>query len=444
MYLSLMVLGIAFLSQAQSFKTFTNVADGALYKPTHFGVDVHGNLSQPVHMHNGLLRFHTNNLELVTSPQSAVEKCAGVRVVYESSTTQIPRSNVRPPQCIGGCDSFCKTHKHWEYCKMSIEDVTRRNPISTKNVITEWTSAYIDYGSCHPDIAGYVFDRRCVAMFQFYKKCNTNVFKAQHIHDYAALATTLQVYSTANGHYPHEQFPALLRLMLTLPEEVKILTPYNNTPNGGIGVKYVDELINMGLLNKTRIVSWEGHNHLYYGNKVYHHRPFPFEEPLPTRGAVTRGQADLQLVRQTLVPNPKPRAERNDIVLLWRDPHGSRGLSNGDELVSHLAQYGNVVKFVPTNRLRVDIEVFQKAKLVIGVHGAGFANLMFCSPETIIVEIGYETGMPFPQIYYLMADALQLDYWVMVGKGGYNTRIVAPLDQIDKILENKLTKISFD
>jgi len=110
-------------------------------------------------------------------------------------------------------------------------------------------------------------------------------------------------------------------------------------------------------------------------------------------------------------------------------------MSNGDELVGVLAGFGNVVKFVPSKHsLRKDINVFQNAKLVVGVHGAGFANMMFCSPNTLIFEIGYTTGMKFPAIYYSMAEALQLKYWVTVGKGDYSGTIEAPLVEISTVL----------
>ena len=86
-----------------------------------------------------------------------------------------------------------------------------------------------------------------------------------------------------------------------------------------------------------------------------------------------------------------------------------------------------VWEFAPSDStsLRSDIEAFRSASLVVGVHGAGLANMVWCRPgKTVVVEICYNDARqaPCPQIYYHMAASLGLEYYVSVGHGNYASK----------------------
>ena len=40
--------------------------------------------------------------------------------------------------------------------------------------------------------------------------------------------------------------------------------------------------------------------------------------------------------------------------------------------------------------LKEQIHIFSKASMVIGIHGGGFTNILFCQPGTVIFEVGIE------------------------------------------------------
>lgn len=80
--------------------------------------------------------------------------------------------------------------------------------------------------------------------------------------------------------------------------------------------------------------------------------------------------------------------------------------------------------------------MFASATIVIGPHGAGLANLVFCRPGTVVVEIGWDSAkvMAMDPMYYRLADALGLEYRLLVGKGSYSGPIsVAPEAVLAKI-----------
>eukprot|EP00035_Acanthoeca_spectabilis_P017189 m.359052 g.359052 ORF g.359052 m.359052 type:complete len:443 (-) comp16625_c0_seq2:885-2213(-) len=382
----------------------------------------------------------------VTSPVEAAAVCPGVRVVYnKSTTTEHPRRRLAPPRS-ADMARLCKTTlKHWDYCVRGMEAVTRRNPITTRNIITEWTDTYIDDGSCHEAIVGYPFTDRCVGMFQWSWYCPTRLPDFLHkktVHRHDRLGSTLQVYPTASGHYPAEQFPVLIRMLQELPSDVKILTGLNGCP---LCEKYVAELLRLGVLSsRNRLVSWEGRGHVYHAETVYHHRPFPWENGKRSdRGAVLRGSADLDLVRATILGGSPgrvtPRA-LNKIVLIARAPGTSRAASNHATLLRVLqSRFGKVVVFdSPAPTLQEDVAVFRDAGVVVGVHGAGLMNLMWCAPGAAVVEVCYTSGMPCPAIYATMAASLQLDYHVSVGTGDYSGEVLVNIADVVTRIESAL------
>ena len=62
-------------------------------------------------------------------------------------------------------------------------------------------------------------------------------------------------------------------------------------------------------------------------------------------------------------------------------------LQNNEEISSHLIGKGFTKYKVGQLSFENQIYLFKNAKIIIGVHGAAFANLAFCSPNTKIIEI---------------------------------------------------------
>ncbi len=60
---------------------------------------------------------------------------------------------------------------------------------------------------------------------------------------------------------------------------------------------------------------------------------------------------------------------------------------NDDEIQSHLKKRGFTVYKVGELNFFEQIYLFQNAKVIIGAHGAAFANLIFCKPKTKILDI---------------------------------------------------------
>ena len=165
-------------------------------------------------------------------------------------------------------------------------------------------------------------------------------------------------------------------------------------------------------------------------------------------------------------------------VVMERRAGGARAYSQHAQLVAELRAHCNhtathclhVVEFRAEGSLREHVALFSSAAAVLGPHGAGFANLVFCSPGTVcrarhacvpgcqyasrmpvcmwvhcsvlfrthrctctqrVVEIGWYSqavdadGMEMDDMYFRLSVALGLEYRLVLGTGSYTGPISA-------------------
>jgi hypothetical protein len=79
------------------------------------------------------------------------------------------------------------------------------------------------------------------------------------------------------------------------------------------------------------------------------------------------------------------------------------------DMRSSLRELG-VAFFDPTRvSVKKQIETFSSAQIVIGIHGAGLANILWCQQGTKVVEISHPEFAPW--CYAILANHLNMDYY---------------------------------
>jgi capsular polysaccharide biosynthesis protein len=119
----------------------------------------------------------------------------------------------------------------------------------------------------------------------------------------------------------------------------------------------------------------------------------------------------LNELRQRLVGNA-------DITLrsrlyISREKCHYRKLKNESEIWPELERQGFEKVFLEDLSLQEQIRKLHSAEIVLGVHGAGFANILFCRPGTLVIEI-QDPEDPNPH-FYALASLLGLKYNVLIG-----------------------------
>lgn len=69
---------------------------------------------------------------------------------------------------------------------------------------------------------------------------------------------------------------------------------------------------------------------------------------------------------------------------------GERSISNDKEFEKYLGENGFQIIILEKINIDQQIKLFQKAKVIIGVHGAGLTNIMFCDKECHIIELKHK------------------------------------------------------
>lgn len=152
---------------------------------------------------------------------------------------------------------------------------------------------------------------------------------------------------------------------------------------------------------------------------------------------VDRALADelgAMLVAHHGLPDASTGARR-----LWfsRGDVRMRALMDAREMDSCLAQSGFSRFVAHHENQRAQVEAFRSADVIVAVHGAGLANLLFCRPGTLVVEI-------FPSdfvksTYLWLARRLGLRYRAHVGgPGDYHQRFRADVSAVQRLLAQEL------
>jgi hypothetical protein len=117
-------------------------------------------------------------------------------------------------------------------------------------------------------------------------------------------------------------------------------------------------------------------------------------------------QADVQSVRRHItsrLPPPTGPPKR-----LYISRSGRRRVLNEDALVQMLDRYGFEVVPDQPRPVAEQVALYQNASVVLGPHGASFANVLFCQPGTHLIEL-FAPGY-VPEFFRYLAHLLQLPY----------------------------------
>jgi capsular polysaccharide biosynthesis protein len=159
---------------------------------------------------------------------------------------------------------------------------------------------------------------------------------------------------------------------------------------------------------------------------------------------------------QSIYLNYKEKEQHNfgdkpvyEKILISRSRSKTRKILNESDLVNSLSQLGFKVLCLEDFSLWEQVHIFNNAKIVIGTHGAGLANILFMRPGTAVYELfprSTYNGSLRPN-YYRIASILGLHYYYQfcesVSKEGetnpYNDNLNVDMDEfftnVDSIIK---------
>ena len=135
---------------------------------------------------------------------------------------------------------------------------------------------------------------------------------------------------------------------------------------------------------------------------------------------ITPGHAfpdwSIRFLRDRLVPRPgvNRRRSRQRLYVERRDA-AHRRLMKEEDVVSLLLDYG----FRPIQAEKMNfleqVAAFGESEMIVGPHGGGLANMLFCPPRAKVIELSPYLNF---DLYYRLATKLELDYYCVMGEKG--------------------------
>jgi len=120
----------------------------------------------------------------------------------------------------------------------------------------------------------------------------------------------------------------------------------------------------------------------------------------------------LDWLRQRLFAavDPQPPGESlGKRVYITRRLADKRRIVNENELEQILSEHGFIIAELETLSFAEQVRLFAGAEVIVGLHGAGFTNMVFAPPGCRVLEIvhpGYVNVM-----FYMLAEVLHQRYW---------------------------------
>lgn len=121
---------------------------------------------------------------------------------------------------------------------------------------------------------------------------------------------------------------------------------------------------------------------------------------------------DLNLIRETLskVKNSGPTYER-----VYISRKGRRRVLNEPEVVKVLKEFNFTILYDEPRSVAEQVTIYRNAKVIIGPHGASFANILNCNPGTVLIELFPDDY--HPDYFRFMAHIFNLNYFAIFEDG---------------------------
>jgi len=193
--------------------------------------------------------------------------------------------------------------------------------------------------------------------------------------------------------------PRLIRLLALVPQTAVILSPYFNSKIKYVN-QYIDILIQRGLLNdRKRLIKYNSEKS-YHAYVVY---------------STSSPRSDLILLHHILMGNQS--SIRRELILIIRN---NLKIESYNEIVQTINQlelpsdleYLHIHEYNEKSySIKQISQLFRQALIVIGMPSHTLSHIVWCLPDTHIIEIGQKN---MTTDYYDISLQLKLNYWLAV------------------------------
>lgn len=137
---------------------------------------------------------------------------------------------------------------------------------------------------------------------------------------------------------------------------------------------------------------------------------------------------------ESKMPVKSTRSYSQTRLYISRSQAKVRRVLNEDKVLKIAVKFGFESIVLENLSVASQVQLFASAKVIIAPHGAGLSNLVYCEPQTKIIEIFSPNYVNI--MYWCISNILNLDYYYLMGEGERPPDYVDPIAIADDIMVN--------
>jgi capsular polysaccharide biosynthesis protein len=121
----------------------------------------------------------------------------------------------------------------------------------------------------------------------------------------------------------------------------------------------------------------------------------------------------ISFLQENLGRSASSSAGRGPLIYIKRGPFAQRRILNEEALIERLAARGYKSVSLEEHSMAEQIAIFRDARIIIGAHGAGLANMVFTQKGTALLEL-FSADYLRPDCYFTLSKKIghSYDFWV--------------------------------
>jgi capsular polysaccharide biosynthesis protein len=260
-----------------------------------------------------------------------------------------------------------------------------------------------------------------------FSSSNHPVLQEEHFLHPKIINATIAVLATHSGRgFYHWMFDVLPRLHLLQMAGLDLNKIDYFYTNECIASYHYDSLLRIGIPH-SKIISCSASTHIQARELI-----------VPSHAGSVSAVPDwvCAFVREKFLHLPQIETSKRFLrkIYVTRLKNTHRKVLEEKHLIEELIRRGFSIIDPEDYDMKTQAEIFSQAELVVGPHGSGLANIVFCHPGTRVVEIFYPRAVSL--MYWSIANSLNLNYEAYFSRGDF------PLPGEDP--HDNATNIEFD
>ena len=194
--------------------------------------------------------------------------------------------------------------------------------------------------------------------------------------------------ASAIGNYGHWILDTIPKLIIT--KKFKDLNSFDAILMPNIKKKFQTDSLEYFNISKNKILDGSEITHLYADKITIPRQPYWELNKHQFETVAKVDQDILKSIRKIFLQNSSLNKKKNENIFIDRSDSifNHNKLVNNLEIIDYLKKKEFLIIKLAELSFNEQIKIFNEAKIIIGSHGAGLTNLIFCEPSTKVIEIG--------------------------------------------------------